>query len=130
MTFHAQGPPPTHDLLRLYEQLPEHVKADIDARYRTKTREGPTIPVFAFKFSPKEPDVPPRDEGTNYLSTEGCLRGCALTFVKARYFFEDLTSVEWKVIESPIFYMIQMIDSLDEAYELALSKSTVVPAGG
>jgi hypothetical protein len=126
MTFHAKGPPATHDLVRLYEALPEHVRAEVDVRYRSKAHNGPDIPVFAFKFSPDEPDVPSRDEGSNYLTTEGCLRGCSSVFVRARYFFEALTPVEWTVLENPIFYMVCMIDALDEAYEFALSKATVI----
>jgi hypothetical protein len=125
MSFHAKGPPATHDLFKLYEALPEHLREDIDTRYRRKVQGGPDIRVFAFKFSPEELNSPSADEGPNYLSTEGCLNGCASVFVRARYFFEDLNAVEWTVIESPVFYMVRMVDALDEAYEHAFSQATV-----
>jgi hypothetical protein len=126
MTFHAKGAPATHDLLGLYEALPQEVREDIDSRYRSKVHEGPDIRVFASKFLPDESDSPSRDEGSNYMSTEGCLEGCSSAFVRARYFFQDVGPVEWTVIESPIFYMIRMVDALDEAYDCALAKATVV----
>jgi HEPN domain-containing protein len=120
MTFHSEGPPATHDLLKLYSGLPSHIREAVDARYRTKVVNGPPIRVYAFKFSVEDPDVPEEANRPVYTSAEACLAGCSNAFVRSRYFFEAMTDADWSIVDNPIFYMTAMVDALDEAYEEAV----------
>jgi hypothetical protein len=118
MTYHekaAHG----HDLIALFEGLPDQIRGDISKSYAASLAASTlgTIKLYAFRVSREQPDVPEKAPASRYDSAAELFKAVSLLFVRARYFFEQVHSDDWAIMEHPVEYVCLMSGVLDVVYD-------------
>lgn len=116
MTFCGNGPPNTHSLLSLYNDLPAQIRGDIAATYEHELQDTP-IQLYAFMTAPRPPEPPEGGDGKRYDSAISLFESASDCFIKSRYFFENVGAADWSIVDHPIDYLLRMSDGMEVVYE-------------
>jgi hypothetical protein len=118
MTFYKQAAH-GHDLMKLFQKLPEQIRGDIVESYAASFAASgqPPVKLYGYKISKEPPKRPAGISGKDFSSAIGLLDEASDAFVVARYFFERVGAGDWAVISHPLHYMLLVSGVLDVVYD-------------
>lgn len=117
MSYFKDGPPRTHLLSQLFNELPAQIRDDIAETYATGEAQNSDIKVYAFMNSPTPPAKPEGVHRKNYHDAAAVFDSASDSFVRSRYFFEMIDGSGWSVVDHPIDYMLGMSRVLELVYQ-------------
>jgi hypothetical protein len=116
-----------HDLQNLYNSLPQFLRSHLNQTYKQLHASTPRIAAFiALKASPHPPTPPVIPVTIPLLNTFGAAAGSLKdTFIKARYFFENINDSDWAIFLYAPNEMNSLMGALDTTYEAYLANAFV-----
>jgi hypothetical protein len=115
-----------HNLAELYRDFPPFLTEFLEFTYSSRTPVGGwTIPLKAFRFSasPTPPEGPDVSLAPQFGTFAAAMRTSNNAFVRARYFFEQVTDNNWAIFEYAPGPLDAAMHALDAAYQHLLAGS-------
>lgn len=113
-----------HDLDELYRDFPDFLRDFLEFTYASRRpADGWKSAMHALKFSRTQPQVPAGHPRPQFQTFADTLRTTKDAFVNARYFFEEVNTVDWSVFAYAPVPLDAAMCALDAAYEHLLAGS-------
>lgn len=126
MTY-SHSVPRHHDLLRLYENMPQQIKDDVALSYAVTydaNQFDKEVKFYAHTFSEKCPEKPQFNLDKSFSTASDLFCNISPIFTQSRYYFETVSNLDWSIIPNPIQHMDLMSGVLDIVHEEYLKRGS------